>query len=367
MHLKIQKLISKAFSTPQISTNKYSWILDYSCNRNDGAKIFIVLPTIQPRTNSGQINILLEQIARSALQVKDVLPSSDLTFCLMLQSGTDGAINNEPQLALRLRKLLKHFVDFDHRTINNINVIGAYSCDIGKTNSLNAALVEAKRLNSEGILLLDDDITLKSACIENLIFSFLNENEPIAIGATKIGSPDIKYQSSKFLAKVKEYTQPATSYPHACCMIVSASILSQGFPARYTSDDGYICFELINPSDENPLRQLQLIENAVCYHIVGGDFKSTYTRIKRMLRHHYIFIADYPWEKSKFYIKELLLFGLWPISSFDSSKGVAFGLKKWLLKLLYLTIFLGIGAGLIFRAIAGCPLKNISWGGDLDG
>ena len=259
---------------------------------------------------------------------------------------------------------LRGVVDRLGERLKDISISGLLLRGPGKRQSINATIPLAAAAGCDGLLLLDDDVMLEPHCLAYLLEAFTTQGRLGAVGARKVGHPK-SHRASQWLHRMKNITQPATNYPHSCCMLVAMDVVRGGIPSRYGSDDGYVCFELLDPEAANPLHHLKLVPEAVCHHEVGGTWLETLSRLRRMLLNHHIFMADYDQRTAGFYFSEVLFFGLWPFARFDRSRGLKFGLAKWGIKLIYATWFAAIGAELILRSVAGRPLNRVAWGGDI--
>ncbi len=232
----------------------------------------------------------------------------------------------------------------------------------GKIRTLNATVQAAVKSNAVGLAWIDDDVYLEEGCLARLIDRFIEKGCRGAVGATKIPVAG-KTRAARTLYVLKGITTPACNYPHACCILVDTRVIARGIPERYASDDGYVCFELLDPARPDPLELLELVAAARCWHVVGGPAGQTRRRIRRMLTNHHVFLADYPRPVARYYIRHMLFYGLWPLAPFDAGRGVAFGLAKWGLKALYFCWFARVGAELLVRGAVNRPIREIAWGG----
>jgi hypothetical protein len=232
----------------------------------------------------------------------------------------------------------------------------------GKTRTLNATIRAAVKSNAAGLAWIDDDVYLEDGCLARLLARFIEKGCRGAVGATKIPVAG-KTRAARILYTLKNITTPACNYPHACCILVDTRVIARGIPERYASDDGFVCFELLDPTRPNPLEHLELVAAARCWHVVGGPAGQTLRRIRRMLTNHHVFLADYPRPVARYYFRQMLFYGLWPLAPFDASRGVAFGLAKWGLKAVYFCWFARVGGELLVRGIVNRPIREIAWGG----
>jgi hypothetical protein len=230
-----------------------------------------------------------------------------------------------------------------------------------KTISLNIAITIADKLHASAIVWLDDDIVLSPDALLTLWRFFRVKCPQGAVGPRKLGRP-MQNLSSRLVHRMKTVTQPAMNYPHGCCLMVSTEAIKGGIPWRYVSDDGYVCFLLIRPKDPNPMRLLQICDQATCWHDVGApSFGANWGRIRRMQLNHLILMADFPSVVGQYYFRNILFHGLWPLAEPDRRQGS--GYLRWMLKLLHFGIFSLVGLELILRGLVRRPLREVSWGG----
>ncbi|MDP5279860.1 hypothetical protein Q9Q95_13075 [Sphingomonas sp. DG1-23] len=231
----------------------------------------------------------------------------------------------------------------------------------GKLYSTNVAIAEAERIGADGLLLLDDDITLAPDCLARLVRQFGQMPYPCAVGAVKRGRP-YDSRAARLLFRMKSLTRPAMNYPHACCALVSLEVVRGGLSPHHHSDDGQICFRLLRPGTPEPLAALRLIEGAECQHVVGSGWRGTLRRLNRMLHHHAICMADAPYDSARFYFRHMLFHGLWPLAPFDSSHGIPRGMGKLAIKGIYFLWFsVVVGRLALFGAVRQ-SIGEVAWG-----
>lgn len=254
--------------------------------------------------------------------------------------------------------LAEELTDISH---DNVPLGGFVLAGPGKLHSTNIGIAEAERIGADGLLLLDDDIVLLPGCLSALVEAFRAGSGKRALGARKLGRPH-ESLSGRTLFALKSLTQPATNYPHGCCMIVATEAVRGGLATHHHSDDGQILFRLLQPHADNPLATLMIVPDAECSHVVGGTLRATLVRLNRMLHHHAIAMADAPRESALWYFRNSLFYGLWPLAPFDASGGVPRGIAKLAVKAIYFTWFSVIVAKLVLRSAIGRPQSGVDWG-----
>lgn len=283
-------------------------------------------------------------------EVRLASPRVVLVFFVGMQWLVDG---QRKEAATRLRALVHSASGRD-----NIHTVGLLLRGPAKVRTLNAAILAAETLRLTGLAWVDDDVLLEPNCIERMVVSFLERGCCGAVGATKIPHAR-EYITSKALHRAKEIAAPATSYPHGCCILVATDVVAGGIPDRYTSDDGYVCFQLLDPTLDDPLRYLYLVPDARCHYHVAGPAGQTRRRIRRLLLNHHIYLADWPISVSRYYFRQILFNGMWPLAGWDGSDGFSFGVKKAAIKWLYFCWFAGVGAELYIRGVFRRPLSQV--------
>jgi len=235
-----------------------------------------------------------------------------------------------------------------------------------KMLSLTAAFTIANRADVLAVGWMDDDIRLSDHALSVLWDAFGKCNHAGAIGPLKVGLPRSN-GSSRLVARMKRRTEPATNYPHGCCILVEADLVRRGMPHRFVSDDGWVCFELLRPEAPDPMEMLRICREAVCWHEIGAaSFGANAQRIRRMQLNHLIFMASYPRAKGLYYLRHILFHGFWPVGV--SRKGPAAGVDplRWLAKALHFLWFSSVAVELVLRGLIGRPLREVSWGGSND-
>jgi hypothetical protein len=247
-----------------------------------------------------------------------------------------------------------------HAARAGIPFCGFLLAGFGKVRSVNTALTAALRWSSAGLIQIDDDIYLEPGCIAALVDEFERGGRRGAVGATKIGLAR-HHRASRMLLWLKAKARPACNYPHACCIILQPAAIA-AIPARYVSDDGYICFSLLRPAASDPFELLRIAPKARCRHFVGGRAGQSARRIRRLLLNQHVLLSDFPLDVSEFYVKRVLFPGFWPIGSAER----AFVPVRWVVQFLYFLWFLAVGLELALRGLLRRPLQRIQWAGFTD-
>jgi len=231
-----------------------------------------------------------------------------------------------------------------------------------KLATLNIALQVTSHLPYTAVGWVDDDVVLSDNCLMKLWERARDPKFSGAIGAHKIGSPE-NCTSSKILHLLKGITKPATDYPHGCCIIVDRQVVGSGIPWKYYSEDGYICFSLIDIENVDPLHRLVIEHKAFCYHKVGTTgLWSNMRRIRRLLLNHNILIADSRPEVARYYTRKLLFHGMWPYSPLSTEIRLSTATLRAILKWLYFGFYSAVKLELIIRGLIGRPLRTVTWG-----
>jgi hypothetical protein len=315
--------------------------------------IGFVLPTFVGR---GPFDVQLEAVrhVHSRLcEAQAALPEVPLVFFVGMQhrAGEEGEARS------RLERILALAPPGERPRI-----VGLYREATAKFLTLNPAIDAARALRLAGVGWVDDDIWLEDGCLRHLIASFRDAGGRGAVGATKQPRPR-RNLASRLLYHLKRAADPAGNYPHGCCILVETAVVAEGIPERYGSDDGFVCFELLRPDAPDPLHLLRLEPAAACVHQVGATAAGdTVRRINRMLLHHHLFLADYPPAKGRYYFREILFHGLWPLAPWDRRSPPGRALAKWALKIPYFLWFAGVGLNLAVRGALGRPKRRKTWG-----
>jgi hypothetical protein len=255
----------------------------------------------------------------------------------------------------RLRAIARRVADR-----SGVGFVGLSLAGPGKVRTLNAAIGLAERGHFAGVGWCDDDVRMEAGALQRMVASFLERGCQGAVGATKIPHPK-PYVTSKLLYRAKQVAAPATNYPHGCCILVATSVVIGGIPDRYLSDDGYVCFRLLDPDLDDPQRYLHLVPDARCHYLVAGPAGQTRRRIRRLLLNHHVYLADWPIPVSRYYFHRILFPGMWPVAGWDGQRGFCTALQNAAIKWLYFCWFVAVGAELWLRGLVNRPLRRLTW------
>ncbi|MGA4957597.1 glycosyltransferase family protein [Streptomyces lavendulocolor] len=321
--------------------------------RPSGTAVALVAPTYVGRgtlaEQAERLDALLDRVAEAVRAHPDV---GVLLFVGM--QWRDAA--EEKEALLRLEALLRRATEREP----GVRVCGLSLRGPGKPRTLNAAVAVAELLGCAGVGWFDDDVTLEPDCLAHLVGAFVAGGCRGAVGATKVPHT-AAYATSRTLARAKAVAAPATDYPHGCCILVATEVMAGGMPDRYVSDDGYVCFRLLDPRLPDPLRYLRLVPEARCHYVVAGPAGETRRRIRRLLLNHLIDLADWPLPVARHYFRHVLFGGMWPLTGFHRAKGVRHGVAEAAIKWLYFCWFCGVGAELYVRGLVRRPLREVRW------
>jgi hypothetical protein len=81
-----------------------------------------------------------------------------------------------------------------------------------------------------------------------------------------------------------------------------------------------------------------------------------------MLIHHHLFLADYPPATGRYYVRQILFHGLWPLAPWDGATPVGRAIAKWALKVPNIQRLLSVCLMLAARGASGRPLRRKRWG-----
>lgn len=322
-------------------------------SENYAEAICVVLPTYIGRNNMNNIYDSYEKLVNQLTIVRNHMPDLPLVFFVGIQWK-----NHEKESAI---SVMMNLIKKNMSLPNLIEFVGIILNQNGKVFTLNTVFNIADKIDTIGVCYLDDDVTINEGGLSCLFKSFIKRGARGSVGASKYPIPRDNY-SAKLLHRAKKRMKTSiTSYPHGCCIIIDSNLVHHKIPERYSCDDGFFCFSLINMNYSDPMADMYIDSQVRCYHYVGGPFKEIYFRIRRSLLDVIIYLSDFPTDKSLFYFSEIIFAGLWPINRFDSSNGFLVGVKKCLLKWTYFIWFCEVCFELFARGIFGKPLKEINW------
>jgi hypothetical protein len=317
-----------------------------------GESIGLVFPTYVSRS---RLDDNLSAIGRLTGEVKLLLESRpDLTIYFFV--GMQWAPGEREVSELRLRRL-GDFVRGECR----VNFVGLSLPYSKKIFTLNAAFAVSTAARARGVAWVDDDVRLAEGSLRNLVRRFFERGARGSVGARKVPQAR-RFAASRLLHRSKLVMKTtATAYPHGCCMMVDAGLAARGIPRQFMCDDDYFCFALLRPGQPDPRAEMEVVQDVVCSHTVGGPAREIYSRIRRSLFTSHVFQASFPAAVSRYYFSQIQFNGLWPLAPLDLSRGPRRAALKWLLKAIYFVWYAEVGAELIVRGLAGRPLKQIAW------
>ncbi|MER6910211.1 hypothetical protein ABT354_00855 [Streptomyces sp. NPDC000594] len=318
-----------------------------------GPALVLVAPTAVGRATAAAQQSRLDALLDRVGEVTAGHPGVPVVLVLGMQWTSP---EEERESLERLRSLLARA----SARLPEVGCCGLWLPGPGKPRTLNAAIAVAEALGAAGVGWVDDDVTLDPGALARLVTAFRAAGCRGAVGATKV--PHTKeYATSRALARAKEISATATSYPHGCCILVGTDVVAGGMPGRYLSDDGYVCFRLLAPELPDPLARLRLVPDAICHYYVAGPAGETRRRIRRLLLNHLVDLADWPLPVARHYFRHVLFAGVWPLTGWDGSRGRRHGLKKAAIGWLYFGWFAKVAAELCLRGVARRPLRRIEW------
>lgn len=238
---------------------------------------------------------------------------------------------------------------------DNIKLYGMTLRSSCKNESLNAVIETFRKRKQdripERIGWFDDDVWMDSNCFTNMIEKTFIENL-CAVGAikTKKRRPDL---SSSIIYYLMKFTKPPIKHPTGCALIVPFSVIKNGLPCELT-EGGFIFFELLDPTHENPFHLLRVAENASVSYYVGAGKGNNSNHIRKTLIDHWMLIASYP-EKALTYLRQLLFWGLWPLSRIDRKERFIKSIFRWNVKAIYFILFSICGMELFVRGFLKKP------------
>jgi hypothetical protein len=312
----------------------------------------VLLPTLAARAGvDGPGGAGLRLLAQAA-EARDALGDVPVVFLTAMQ----WADAEEREGSLRRLASLG-----DAARMHGLPFVGLSLPVAGKIRSLNAAIGVAEAMGARALAWVDDDVQLEPGCLRRMASRLREKGWRGAVGATKVPAPG-PFAASRLLHAAKAVAEPAVNYPHACCILVALEVVAGGIPPRYVSDDGYVCFRLLDPSLPDPRAWLELVPTARCHYQVGGPAGETARRLRRMMLNHHIYLADFPVPVGRFYFRRMLFTGLWPLAPWDGSRGWSRGAAKAALQWLYFGWFCAVGAELYLRGLLDRPLRRVAWG-----
>ncbi|MEU1756180.1 glycosyltransferase [Micromonospora matsumotoense] len=316
-----------------------------------GGGLALVLPTYVGRAPLSSHRETVEELVT---QLTD-LPATVAARPLLLVVGMQWRDDQHDEAIARLERLSEIAA-----SRGGLTFVGIAMPQAGKSRMLNAAFEVATGLGLAGVAWVDDDVTFSAGCIGRLLEDFLDRGARGSAGASKVPQPN-PYAAARLLHRGKQITKtPKFGYPHGCCMVIDAELVARGIPDRYTCEDDYFCFALLDPRDDNPLHRTHIVADAVSYHLTGGPAGEIRHRVNRSLLTAAVLMADFPADVAGRYWR-MYFYGLWPLAPAARGEGLRFAAKKWLLKSIHFGWFSRVALGLAVRGVAGRPRREIPW------
>lgn len=341
-------LVARGYQPPMPEQPDLEWVLPAQVGEGD---LVVFCPTV---TIDGNADPQAEALTQIAGQLRGGVERGTLPPCVLLVGvHHDPARRGDAHARL---DALRTRLDGSLRLDGSVRLAAFCTTTPGKVTALNAAIDVALRARAVGLLQLDDDIRIEDGALDALYTAYRGAGHPLAVGATKIGISRPTW-TSRLMRWSKSRTRTAVDYPHACCMLLDPRLVAPGVPTRYVSDDAYICFALLRPELPDPRHLLRLVPQARCVHYVGGAAGQAARRVRGLLLNTHVLLADFPAEVSRYYFRELLFPGFWPLGS----RPRRWRPLSWATQALYFTWFLAVGLELALRGAAGRPLRDIGW------
>lgn len=349
MLVNIAKLIQNGY-VEDMSVFPVYWIYEIRNKKSLSGSIVMFCPTYVHR---GSFEILDDLTDHLISQIRQIHKKHAPQITIVIGIQYQGDLEKEEGI-FRLSKLREKFDEV------SISFSGFIQYGRGKIHSLNVAINFANEIESEGLLQVDDDVRFEDGSLANLIDAYYEKKIKAVCGARKKVISK-KGMASRLLKYAKAQVKSPITYPHACCMIFNPKLFKGGIPTRYVSDDGYVCFKTIDPNSKNPVENLVIVENCICWFVSGGPTKEIIKRIRRIMLTHVILLVDFPIATSKFFLKNILFSGFWPISKIKRNGSFLGTLSRYVFQCAYFIWLIVIGVELMIRGGLGIPIREISW------
>ncbi len=316
-----------------------------------GRTVAVVLPTTVRRTTPERFARWVEDVVAQLREVTATGAGRDRGLVLVvLQHTADEA----DEAARRARVVGTDDAD--------VAVVAALTRVHGKVHAIGAAArLLAGRCPVVGWT--DDDVRLEPGCLAALAADLRAHPGPAAVGARKVPGTS-GHTTSRVLARAKELMPAATNYPHGCCMLVTADVLGDGIPPRYTCDDGWVCVRLLEPDAPDPFARLRLVPAAVCHYTVGGAAGSTWRRLRRQRVSQVVHVADADAATARCFTHRALLHGVRLRPRLRGGDPPRDELLRALVSAVHVTTTLAVVAELAVRGVVHRPLRAVDWGTD---
>lgn len=349
------KFITKQIASGYVESTEtfpVMWLKKPPFNAKGNKSILIFCPSYVSRGDYKYIQHVAEQLIVQASQIKEKYLDLTLAIGFGIQYKDD---QEEFEAIERFQKLDKLVKD-------DFNFYNFIQYGSGKTHSLNEAIYYAYRNDFDGILQIDDDVSFEDYSFTNIITEYYKREKSAVCGAKKKFVFE-EGKASKLFKFSKKQVKSPIDYPHACCMLFNPKDFPKGIPLRYISDDGYVCFKKINTQLENPVKNLVIVEDCVCLTTSGGQTKEVTARIRRIMLSHILLLADFPASTSKYFLKNILFSGFWPISPLNFKRNILGFFIRYIFQFIYLIWLLTTAFELIARGLLKIPIKEIKWSG----
>lgn len=315
--------------------------------------IGLVLPTFTSRMSRHEATQTVEALLAQLQEASARMPGLPLLFIVGLQWDE----GQESETFDRLVAFAKQA-----RGTSFVSFIGCALPRGSKVQTLNVAFQLARDLDLLAIGWVDDDVHLESECLALMFQRFLEKRRG-ALGAAKVPHAR-RHVASRLLKWAKDNARTSgRAYPHGCCMIVDMAVAARGIPSRYVCDDDYVCFTLLQPDNADPLANLEIVRGALCHHTVGGPAREIWPRLRRSLITSHVLQADFTGPVARYYFGSMQFFGLWPLTTFDLTRGFGRGTLKLVVKWIYFALYCVVGMELALRGLVGFPYRQIPWHG----
>lgn len=208
---------------------------------------------------------------------------------------------------------------------------------------------------------VDDDVELHPECISMMLNELRTMPTPAAVGARKMPHSSAD-RISQVLKRAKAVVPSAMNYPHGCAMMVTFDVIEKGIPTKYDSDDGWVCFQLLDPYQGDPLWRMKLVPGARVTYTVGGRFRPTVLRLRRQRIGQILLAADADPAKASAYFKNCFLEGMHFVPK--SSGPTRVRLEQVIYSWIHTVLSFAVLMELLARGIIGRPLTHINWGSE---
>jgi hypothetical protein len=347
--LSIEAVVrGSAGSWTRVALDERRSLLDDSLRNGLG----VLLPTFVRRCSLSEQTGAVQRIVEQLRETREVHPNLPLLIVVGMQWQGD-----EREEALRR---LQELGDVVAR-----GGVGSYLglCvpGPGKNRTINASLAVTASLDLLGWFWTDDDAEWSAGCFRRLVTEFLARGCRGAVGAQTTVRAERGEKWTARISWAKKVTTLQRPYPFASCMIVAPSVIAEGIPKRRYSDDGFVFFRLLRPLDSDPYQNFSIVPDAFCRLSTENRPRSVFRRWRRLIYSHLISLSDETPDNARYYFRQVLFYGLWPIGPWDARRGLRLGALRWSIKALYFVWFSAEASLLLTRGIIGRPLRSVRW------